>query len=141
LQRRLSWLGRELRSERDLRPVGALRLARRSARFVGVYRSLATACFALGVLVAGKLALEAALAGEAALWAWAAGVALAGSAIDLFASALWGGRAGRVTLEVDLGRGARGRIAQVALEDADAFLAALSAELERAPKGGSRAVA
>jgi hypothetical protein len=72
---------------------------------------------------------------------WAAGLALAGSALDLVATAWWSGRAGRVTLEIDLGRGARGRIAEVALADADAFLAALGAELERSPKGVSRAVA
>ena len=141
LHRSLSWLGRELRSERDLRPLFEVRRARRSARFVGVYRSLATLCFALGVLVAGRLAVEAALAAETTLWVWAAGLALAGSAIDLVAAAWLPGRGGRVTLEVDLGRGARGRIAQVALDDADAFLTALAAALERAPKEPSRAVA
>lgn len=141
LHRRLHWLGRELRSEAQLCPVGALRLARRSARFVGVYRSLATLCFALGVLIAGRLAVEAALAAEPALWAWAAGLALGGSAIDLIGAAWLPGRAGRVTLEVDLGRGARGRIAQVALADADAFLAALTAELEGGSKGASRGLA
>lgn len=141
LHRRLSWLGRELRSERELRPVLALRVARRSARFVGVYRSLATLCFALSMLVAGRLAVEAALAAESTLWTWAAGVALAGSAIDLVVAAWLPGRAGRVTLEVDLGGGARGRIAEIALADADAFLAALTVELERAPKGALRGMA
>jgi hypothetical protein len=141
LHRRLHWLGRELRNDAQLHPVGSLRLARRSARFVGVYRSLATVCFALGALVAGRLAVEAALASEPALWIWAAGLALAGGAIDLIGAAWLPGRAGRVTLEIDLGRGARGRIAQVALADADAFLAALTLELERGSKGTARGLA
>ena len=141
VQRRTWWFGRELRSEAQVRNIGLLRSARRSARFAGLHATLGTAGFALGVLLAGKLALDAAATGDAVLWLAAAGLALAGSLLDVLVSVVLPGRRGSVTLEVDLGRGARGRVSGIALQDADAFLAALTAELERTAKGAARGVA
>jgi hypothetical protein len=135
-----SLLGRLARSSEQVHALSALRSAKRAARYPSLPLVLGAICFALGVLLGGLFAFDAARVGDRALWLGAAAFALGGSALDLLFEVVIPGHRGRVVLDVDMGRGQGVRLAGVTIDEADQFLSEL-AQTVSIVQGGRRGVA
>ena len=95
--------------------------------------------FALGIVLGGLFALDAARVGDRVLWFAAAAFVLTGSGLDLVLEVVVPGSRGRVVLDVDFGAPHGVRLTGVPLAEADHFLNELSQCL--VTQGGRRAVA
>jgi hypothetical protein len=135
-----SLLGRLARTSEQVHALSALRSAKRAARYPSLPLVLGAICFALGVLLGGLFAFDAARVGDRALWLGAAAFALGGSALDLLFEVVIPGHRGRVVLDVDMGRGQGVRLGGVSIEDADRFLNELAQTLSIV-QGARRGVA
>jgi len=133
-------LGRLVRSVERLHPLVRLRSARRAARYPSLFFLVGSFSFALGLLLGGVFAFDAARSGDRTLWLIAGSLLLGGSGLDLVLEAIVPGTRGRVVLDLYLGRPYRLRVSGISLEDADRFLQELARRLSRA-EGGRRAVA
>jgi hypothetical protein len=140
VRRTTSLLGRTMQVAEQLYPLGRLHSAERGARFPTLHFVLGAFCLALGVVLGGVFAFDAARTGDWQLWLIAGAFLLLGSGLDLVLEVLIPGGRGRVVLDLDFGPQHRMRIAGVTIEQADGFLEALWQRFSRA-RGASRAVA
>jgi hypothetical protein len=140
VRRTTSLLGRTMQVAEQVYPLFRLRSAERGARFPTLHFVLGTFCLALGVVLGGVFAFDAARTGDRALWLIAGALLLLGSGLDLVLEVLVPGGRSRVVLDLDFGPRHRMRIAGVTIEQADGFLEALWQRLSRA-QGVARALA
>jgi len=122
-------LGRIVRTSEQIHPVERLRFARRASRYPALHLVLGALCFAVGLLLGGVFAFDAARVGDGTLWLIAALLLGSGAGLDLAFEVLLPGRRGRVAIELDLERKERLRIVGVELAEADAILQALARRL------------
>jgi hypothetical protein len=132
-------LGRVVRSSEQVHAVTIVRSAGRAARYPSLPLVLGAFFFALGIVLGGLFALDAARVGDRVLWFAAAAFVLTGSGLDLLFEVVLPGRRGTVVLDVDFGSPHGVRLTGVPLADADHFLNELSQCL--VTQGGRRAVA
>jgi hypothetical protein len=140
VRRTTQLLGRTLEKAEQVYPLARLRAAQRASRFPTMHFILGAFFFALGVLLGGIFAFDAARTGDRALWLIAFALLMLGSGLDLVLEVLVPGGRGRVLLDLDFGQPHRMRLAGVAIEDADRFLGELWRRFSRA-EGQDRAVA
>ena len=134
---RTSVLGRVARSSEQVHALSSVRSAQRAARYASLPLVLGAGFFALGVLLGGLFAFDAARVGDRALWLAAAAFVLAGSGLDLLLEVIVPGSRGRVVLDLDLGRGQGVRLAGVPIEEADRFLNELANTLSIGHRAGA----
>ncbi len=84
------------------------------------------ACFGLGVFVGGFWIFEGVRSGETVLLLAGAGVAGLGALLDLVFARFWPARDGRAAIEVALEGGRGFRVTGVGMEEAEAFVAAVT---------------
>jgi hypothetical protein len=135
----ITLLGRVVRSSEQVHAVAIVRSAGRAARYPSLPLVLGAFCFALGIVLGGLFALDAARVGDSVLWFAAAAFMLTGSGLDLLLEVVLPGSRGRVVLDLDFGPPHGVRLTGVPLAEADHFLNELSQCL--VTQGGRRAVA
>lgn len=139
VRRRISLLGRVIRTTDEVHPLKVLRRARRATRYPGIHLLLGAFCFALGVVLGGVFSYDAMRLGDSSLAVIGAVMLLVGAGADLLLDVLVPAGRGRVALELDLGRGSRLQLGGVPIADADLFLQVLWRRVSRL-EGSSRAV-
>lgn len=133
-------LGRTMQRAELVYPLQRLCAAQRSARFPTLHFVLGAFFLALGVVLGGVFAFDAARTSDRTLWLIAAALVLLGSGLHLVLEVLIPGGRSRVTLELDFGRPHRICIGGVAIEEADRLLQQLWRRLSRT-EGAERALA
>lgn len=134
-------LGRTMQRTEQVYPLLRLCAAQRAARFPTLHFVLGAFCLALGVVLGGVFAFDAARTGDRTLWLIAAALLLSGSGLDLALEVVIPGSRSRVTLDLDFGRPHRLCIGGVAIEEADGLLKQLWRRLSRIQGATSRALA
>lgn len=130
IARRVLFWGRTVRESEEVYALGSLVGVRRHVRYPAVHLAIGACAFGVGMLVGAWLFLDALRTGIASLLV-AAGIAVAaGAFLDLVLRTLVPGTRGRVTLEVDFGKGAHLRLVGVERSAADGFVADVARRLE-----------
>jgi hypothetical protein len=131
VEREVVLMGKTVRAHDEVYSLGQLRLARRSRRFPFVHLLAGVVSFAFGIIVGGMFLFDALRVGELPLLGIAGAILLGGAGLDLLLEVVVPGGKGRIALDLDLGKGSRTRLTGVAQAQADPFLGALAAAIER----------
>ncbi len=128
IKRRVSLLGRPVRSSEHTHRLSELHSARRAARYPFVHLLIGVTCFSSGLVLGGLFLFDGARAGDLTLLLLAAALSLGGAGLDLALDVLVPARHGKVALDLDVGR-ARTRVVGVDQGAADRLLQALASRL------------
>lgn len=129
LEERTRAFGRVLRQTKTSFTFPGVRSVMREVRFPRLHLYAGAIALALGVLVGGTWIFDGVRGGDFRLAALGAGVLLLGAVLDLVLDVLVPAQRGRVSVELAADRGRRVRVGDLALGDADAFVAALRARV------------